>query len=119
VGTTQRHGSAAASFRRQRAFVVRARPFPSTLGGMNLADLLGLKGKNLRFQTRGWIRFQLIVFGIFTPMEVAYAIGNGTQRDWWAALGFGLAACLFAFLLAFSIKQWRALPDESGTPSPS
>lgn len=77
---------------------------------MRLSELLGLEGGGGRFETRGWLFFSLIVFGLFTPLEAIIAISNAVRGDWWPFLGYGLATCLFSYLLVFTINKWRELP---------
>jgi len=83
------------------------------------------KQRGVRFvHSRGWIRFQLVVFtvGLLLQLSVLVpALGDGDSR---ATIRYGAFAAMFALLLAFSVRQWRARrrhdagATSSGRPRP-
>jgi len=78
------------------------------------------KQRGVRFvHSRGWTRFQLVVFtvGLLLQLSVLVpALGDGDSR---ATIRSGAFAAMFALLLAFSVRQWRARRrhDAGATPS--
>jgi hypothetical protein len=69
-------------------------------------DLFGLENSP-RFQSRRWIRLQLIWFSVFTVLESLLFVLAIVDRDANETLFFGSATIMFVSLLGVSIHQWR------------
>ncbi|AWB91859.1 hypothetical protein [Aeromicrobium chenweiae] len=69
-----------------------------------LYDLFGLEN-GPKFRSRGWIKFQLIVFALFGSLEVALLIEALIDGSTKGVMFYGASTLMFGALFAVSVHQ--------------